>query len=171
MSFEQMPFQCLFFYPHLLKYSCSLVLFDFLISWVWNCFSIAHPWELGTVIDANVVESPAPKTRKSCVAQVHPRFLNSLELTHTDWAFGGVSELIDNARDAGATRFTLRSYFSNQMLLSKLLAFNLSNLYKSIQNDQIIIVILKYSSIWENISTWMEYTIETLKSVWVFCHS
>lgn len=38
------------------------------------------------------------------VARVHPRFLNSLELTHTDWAFGGIAELIDNARDAGATR-------------------------------------------------------------------
>ena len=80
-----------------------------------------------------MVESPAPKSRNSCVAQVHPRFLNSLELTHTDWAFGGVAELIDNARDAGATRFTLHSFFSNQLLLSQLLASNISNLYKVIQ--------------------------------------
>lgn len=42
---------------------------------------------------------------------VHPKFLNSLEVTHTDWIFGGVAELIDNARDAGATRYLILSFY------------------------------------------------------------
>lgn len=37
-------------------------------------------------------------------AQVHPSHLETLEQMHAAWIFGAVAELIDNARDAKATR-------------------------------------------------------------------
>lgn len=35
---------------------------------------------------------------------VHPSHLETLEQMHAAWAFGAIAELIDNSRDAKATR-------------------------------------------------------------------
>jgi len=36
--------------------------------------------------------------------RVHPSHLETLEQMHAAWVFGAVAELIDNSRDAKATR-------------------------------------------------------------------
>ncbi|MCO5602330.1 hypothetical protein L7F22_056460 [Adiantum nelumboides] len=54
---------------------------------------------------------PAPivqeSKRSSSFAQTHPSYLETLGQTHASWIFGALAELIDNARDAKATRLDI----------------------------------------------------------------
>lgn len=59
---------------------------------------------------AQPVEQPAlqvPHAPVSISAQMHPNYLKTLSQNHASWIFGGIAELIDNARDASATRYDL----------------------------------------------------------------
>lgn len=40
-------------------------------------------------------------------AQTHPSYLETLGQSHASWIFGAIAELVDNARDAGATRLDI----------------------------------------------------------------
>ncbi|CAM6012481.1 unnamed protein product [Sphagnum balticum] len=56
---------------------------------------------------ADVPHSPAQNRPVHETLRVHPAFLDSLEQTHAAWIFGGLAELIDNSRDALATRLDI----------------------------------------------------------------
>ncbi|BBN19872.1 MORC family CW-type zinc finger protein [Marchantia polymorpha subsp. ruderalis] len=46
------------------------------------------------------------KERRS-LGQMHPSYLQTLAQLHASWQFGGLAELVDNARDAQATRLNI----------------------------------------------------------------
>ncbi|KAJ7558685.1 hypothetical protein O6H91_04G051200 [Diphasiastrum complanatum] len=47
------------------------------------------------------------KSVQSKAAQMHPDYLQTLRQTHNGWLFGAIAELVDNARDAKATRLEI----------------------------------------------------------------
>jgi len=45
------------------------------------------------------------------LVRTDPSYLRTLSQTHAGWAFGAIAELIDNSRDANATRYAESSFF------------------------------------------------------------
>lgn len=55
------------------------------------------------VLDPVVKKRTASPTKNFIVAD--PSYLRTLSQTHASWIFGAIAELIDNSRDAGASRY------------------------------------------------------------------
>ncbi|KAJ9557553.1 hypothetical protein OSB04_012167 [Centaurea solstitialis] len=52
----------------------------------------------------NYTFQTGPRENHACA---HPNFLKTLAQTHSDWIFGAVAELVDNSRDAKATKLDI----------------------------------------------------------------
>eukprot|EP00898_Chlorokybus_atmophyticus_P003565 jgi/Chlat1/4209/Chrsp27S04290 len=52
------------------------------------------------------VPVPVPPAQPTA-ASMHPSLLSTNAQQHSNWVFGGIAELVDNARDAGATRLSV----------------------------------------------------------------
>ncbi|CAM6084749.1 unnamed protein product [Calypogeia fissa] len=60
----------------------------------------------GNVFSSNVPVAPTSLVQPR-LGLMHPTYLRTLAQTHASWAFGGIAELVDNARDAHATRINI----------------------------------------------------------------
>jgi hypothetical protein len=86
---------------------------------VFNCFFLLTVPRLSSVLPgrSNTSEDtcgprvldPPVKTKTSTLAsnfvKTSPGYLRTLSQTHAGWIFGAIAELIDNSRDAGASRY------------------------------------------------------------------
>ncbi|KAJ1259943.1 hypothetical protein BS78_10G194400 [Paspalum vaginatum] len=72
---------------------------------------VPEPSPCGSVEDSPRVLNPAVKKRTTCPAKnfivANPSYLRTLSQTHAGWIFGAIAELIDNSRDAGASRLSI----------------------------------------------------------------
>lgn len=59
------------------------------------------------VLNPVVKKQTASPTKNFIVTD--PSYLRTLSQTHAGWIFGAIAELIDNSRDAGASRYVLQS--------------------------------------------------------------
>lgn len=66
---------------------------------------VAYCCQLPKGLPMKATNAISMKPNKSAVPGVHPSYLDSLALTHSSWVFGAIAELIDNARDANASRY------------------------------------------------------------------
>lgn len=67
------------------------------------------------VLNPVVKKRAASPTKNFIVAD--PSYLRTLSQTHASWIFGAIAELIDNSRDAGASRYAQSSGFCNKNIL------------------------------------------------------
>ncbi|WVZ79373.1 hypothetical protein U9M48_026955 [Paspalum notatum var. saurae] len=81
---------------------------------------VPEPSPCGSVEDSPRVLNPAVKKRTACPTKnfivADPSYLRTLSQTHAGWIFGAIAELIDNSRDAGASRLSIsiESLFSKK---------------------------------------------------------
>uniref|UniRef100_A0ACD5TDV9 Uncharacterized protein n=3 Tax=Avena sativa TaxID=4498 RepID=A0ACD5TDV9_AVESA len=81
---------------------------------------VAESSACNSVEDGPIILDPAVKKKTSTLAsnfvKTSPSYLKTLSQTHGGWIFGAIAELIDNSRDAGASRLdiSIQSMYSKK---------------------------------------------------------